>query len=173
MNKIICGDFPKGNSSVRHFWLGLDDDGTIIDPTIRQFDEIIKTVYVGKVLCNNITRQFIQIESPIEEWFRPQYNLWAEPLIDRQPRTYSERPKGFEDRINFLNIKTATVLYNYIEKAQLKERIIETKKFKCYFSPIFKFLNDKANSDINFIDSLKDLMPEGFNLLLSKAQNNN
>ena len=43
--------------------------------------------------------------------------------------------------------------------------------FKCdlYYSPIFKFLKDKSESDNNFIFNLKNEMPQAFNLLLSKA----
>lgn len=168
-NSLTCGDY----GAIRHFWLTLDSEGTILDPTIRQFNKKIGPVYIGKLTENTTTEKFIPIKASINEWFKPQYSIWAEPLIDKQPRTCNDRPEGFEERMNLMNIRTATVLNNYIETMPLKSEIIKTNKYKYYFSPIFKFLKDKSNADENFINSMQILMPKNFNLLVSNALDNN
>lgn len=171
-NSISCGDAPKNNTTVTHVWLTLDNEGTILDPTIRQFDPNMESTYIGKLTENELTKKYVPEKRTFNEWFYYSYGVWAEPLVDKQPRTF-QRPSGFEDKMNLLNLKTATILYGHIEKMLSKDQFIQTKKCNLYFSPIFKFLKDKSNTDKKFIDALTAWMPKDFQLLLSKALNNN
>ncbi len=166
-NAISCGDAPKNNTTVTHVWLTLDNEGTILDPTIRQFDSTMESIYIGKLEENKVTKKYIPINASYQEWFVTTYNNWAEPLIGKQPRT--SREPGFENKMNLINIKTATVLYSYISKMETKNQIMSSFKCYRYFSPIFKFLKDKSETDNKFILNLKDEMPKNFNLLLSIA----
>lgn len=171
-NTITCGNSPKNNGIVSHIWLTLDNEGTILDPTIRQFDYNMESVYLGKLTENEVTKKYIPEKRLYEELFKSTYGIWKEPLIDKQPRTYI-RPEGFEDKMNLLNIRTASVLYDYIEKIPSNEVFIQKNKCKKYFSPIFTFLRDKLYSDKAFVDKLKNSMPNSFEALLSKALNTN
>jgi hypothetical protein len=166
-NSISCGDAPKNNSFVNHCWITLDNEETIIDPTIRQFDSNMESTYIGKLEENKVTKKYIPINAHYQEWFVTAYNNWAEPLIGKQPRTYRE--PGFENKMNLINIKTAIVLYSYISKMETKNQIMSSFKCYRYFSPIFKFIKDKSETDSKFILNLKDEMPKNFDLLLSIA----
>lgn len=167
-NTISCGVVPKNNSTVTHFWLTLDNDGTILDPTIRQFDPNMESTYIGKLTENEVTKMYVPEKRTFEEWFDSSYVVWTEPLIDKKPRTFQRQP-GFEDKLNILNIKTATVLYSFISKMEANNQIMSSFKCQLYYSPIFKFLKDKSETDKYFIIKLKDEMPKDFNLLLSIA----
>jgi hypothetical protein len=171
-NSICCGDAPKNNGTVTHCWLTLFNEDTILDPTIRQFDPSMESTYIGKLTESEVTKKYVPVKTSFQEWFVTSYNIWTEPLIDKRPRTI-ERAPGFEDKMNLLNIKTATILYAHIEKMSSKDQFMRLFKCERYFSPIFNFLKDKSSADKKIFDSLTELMPKDFNLLLSKALNNN
>jgi hypothetical protein len=54
-NTISCSEVPKNNSTLTHVWLTLDNEDTILDPTIRQFDPNMESTYIGKLSENEIT----------------------------------------------------------------------------------------------------------------------
>lgn len=164
-NRICCGDYPLNAGLVTHVWLEIDDEGTILDPTIRQFDATMEATYIGKLSDNTVTSKYLSDKRTFQQWFKSSYDVWTEPLIDKRPRIY-ERPVGFEERMNLFNVKSASVLYNYIDKIPQKELFMQRNKSKDYFYPIIKFLREKSNADENFLDSVSKLMPEEFNLLL-------
>jgi hypothetical protein len=171
-NSISCGEAPNNNIIVNHCWLTLDDEETILDPTIRQFDSNIESTYIGKLIANEVTKKYVPVKTSYQEWFDTAYNIWAEPFIDKQPRTFQREP-GYEDKMNKLNIKTATILYSYILEMASKDQFMSSFKCERYFSPILTFLKDKLNTDKNYIYSMTEDMPEGFNLLLLRAFKNN
>lgn len=141
-NAISYGNASRNNCLVDHCWLTIDTEGTILDPTIRQFDLSMESTYIGKLDENDITKKYQPINLPFQEWFVNAYNIWAEPLINKQPRTI-RRESGFENKMNLFNIKTATILNSYISKMENKEQIMSSFKCQRYFSPIFKFINEK------------------------------
>ena len=168
---IICGTVPKNNSNVSHIWLAIDQEGTILDPTIRQFDHNKEAVYLGKLEESEVTKKFKPGQESFKEWFPSTYEIWTEPLVDKQPRF--PRPAGFEDKMNVMNIRTAAVLYAHIDKMPLKEEFIQGNKCQYYFSPIFKFLREKSNTNKAFVDQLSNSMPNGFIALLFRVLNAN
>ena len=171
-HSIICGTTSKNDSLVAHIWLYVNQEGTIIDPTIRQFDHTMEAVYVGKLEENEITKQFKPGQDSFNEWFPNAYEIWTEPLVDKNPRTFT-RPAGFEDKMNLINIRTASVLYSHIDIMPLKEEFMQENKCNNYFSPIFKFLREKSSTDKAFVDQLSKSMPYGFDALLLRALNTN
>ena len=170
-NSISCGNAPRNNSIVNHFWLTIDHEGTILDPTIQQFDPTMESIYVEKINENEVTRKYVPIASTYQDWFMSAYNICAEPLINKQPRTFRKDP-AFERKMNLINIKTATVLYAYISKMESINQTMASIKCTQYFSPIFTFLKNKSETDSNFIVNLKNEMPQDFTLLLSRALSN-
>lgn len=167
-NSISCGDAPRNKSVVNHCWITLDHEGTIIDPTIRQFDPNMESTYVGKLDDNKVTKKYVPINASDQELILSTYKIWAEPLINKQPRTIIREPE-FEHKMIYANIKTATVLYSYISTMACADQIMSSFKCNRYYSPIFKFLKEKSKSDNHFILNLKNEMPLAFDLLLSKA----
>ena len=167
-NTISCGYAYRNNSLVNHCWITLNNEGIIIDPTIRQFDSNIESIYIGKINDNEVTKKYVPFNVTYQEWFVNTHKIWAEPLINKQPRTFIREPE-FENKMILSNIKTATILYSYILKMESTAQIMSSFKCDLYYSPIFKFLKDKSESDNNFIFNLKNEMPQAFNLLLSKA----
>jgi hypothetical protein len=167
-NSISYGVASRNNSLVNHCWLTLDSEGTILDPTIRQFDLNMESTYIGKLDENDITKYFEPINEPVQDCFDAAYNIWAEPLINKQPRTI-RRESGFEFKMNLFNVKTAAILNSYISKMENRDQIMSSFKCQRYFSPIFKFLNEKSNSHDTFISNLKQEVPKEFNLLVSRA----
>ena len=170
-NSISCGEAHRNKSIINHFWLEIDNVGTILDPTIRQFDPNMESTYIGKLNENDVTKKYVPLNTSYQEWFVTTYNIWAEPLINKQPRTFKREPE-FEDKMNLLNIKTATILYSYISKMESIDQIMSSVKCHRYYSPIFKFLKDKSNTDYEYILTLKKEIPQDFNLLLSRALRN-
>ena len=162
-NSITCGDAPRNYNLVNHCWITLDNEGKILDPNME-------STYIGKLDENTVTKKYVPINASYQEWFMTTYNNWAEPLINKQQRTF--RDPSFENKMNLINIKTATVLYSFISKLETKNQIMSSFKCHRYYSPIFSFLKDKSKSDSNFILNLKNEMPKDFNLLLSKALGN-
>ncbi len=170
-HSISCGDYSPNDKSTPHIWLTLDDDVTILDPTIRQFDASVDSVYIGKLTENEVTKYYVPGNGTFKEQFDHLYHTWTAPLLNTQPRT--PRPKGFEEKMNLLNVKTASILYRYINTTTNSDDFIRTNKCRRYFSPIFKFLQDKHNANSLFIDSITKLMPHDFNVFSSKALSSN
>ena len=168
---ISCGEASKNSSIVTHCWLTLDHEGLIIDPTIRQFDPTMESTYIGKLSANAITKKYVPLKTSYQDWFASVYNIWAEPLIDKQPRTFKREP-AFEDKMNMINIKTATILYSYILKMTAKNECMSLSKCERYFSPIFKFLQDKSKIDKKYMLTLTEKMPKDFHLLFARALQN-
>jgi len=164
---IRSGKSPKNGQIVDHIWLTLDNEGTILDPTIRQFDESMDSVYLGKLTENTVTRKYIPDNTKFIDWFESSYHSWTAPLVNEQYRT--QRPVGFEERTNLFNVKAACILYGHIEEAMLLEEFLKAKKCQHYFLPIFKFLRHKFEADSRFIASLKKSMPGNFESFLERA----
>lgn len=159
---ISCGDYSLNSKNTPHVWLTLDNEGIILDPTIRQFDMSLESVYIGK-----LTENYVPVAGTFKEWFDNSYQTWTAPLLNTLPRT--PRTEGFEEITNLQNIKTASILYKYLGALGNSDEFIKNSKCKFYFTPIFKFLQDKINSDNSYINMLHSSMPKDFEILLSKA----
>lgn len=48
-HEIAFGKAQKVHAEISHFWIILDKNGTILDPTIRQFNSNEVKVYLGKI----------------------------------------------------------------------------------------------------------------------------
>lgn len=148
-----------------HYWLNLDEyKGIILDPTIRQFEENIEPVYIGK-----ITHNYTLDIHPFNAWFSVTYNIWEKPLLDTH--NIIPLPPEIKQKAILYNLKAAIVLNNEIEQMATgsKEKFMQWDLVMDYFSAINTFLINKLKNDVNFINDLKSVLSEGFNNLLSKA----
>ncbi len=164
-NTISLGSAFKNGVIVSHCWLTLDNEGTILDPTIRQFNPNMASTYIGKLNENEITRNYISISPTTQNRFEDVYELWAEPLIDKQPRTLKREPI-FEAQMNTKNVITASVLYACILQFTSHQNILNSDKCVRYFSPIKRCIQEKYKSDKTSFEVLKAKMPQEFDLFL-------
>jgi hypothetical protein len=182
-HKITSGKSPKNDRYIDHFWITLlDNEDTIVDPTIRQFDpahqqkdlEIenyigrLDRVYIGHRDQNPVTEKFIQDGLELDDWFEGSYGSWTAPIINDDPyrRTL---PKYYEDWTNLMNVKAASLLYYYIIKNASADQFMMNKKCVYYFDPIFCFLKRKCQADQPYLDKLLKTQSKNFAHLLNRA----
>lgn len=183
-HKISSGKSPKNGRYVDHFWITLlDNENTIVDPTIRQFDPVNKKiidnleiesyvgrvdrVYIGKREQNPISEKFEPDGLELKDWFENSYGSWTGPIIGGPYRR--TLPEFYEDWTNLINVKAASVLYNYITERPLVSQFMMKKKCLCYFKPIFYFLKHKSQTDRPYIDALLKTQTKDFESLLNRA----
>lgn len=167
-SKLIAGKVPKSipedvNFKFDHFWLQIDKDGTMLDPTIKQFSGDDKMpIYLGKLDENVITKSYIVSEIPTKDWFQNVYDAWRTPFIDS---TYP--CNDFTKRSIAYQIKLATILHSEMNRLPNPDENIN-RYYQDYFSPIFIFLrNWKNGNSLIKIDS--DKIHPNFDKMLAEA----
>lgn len=147
---------PGKYENLDHFWLTLDDNVTILDPTFRQFETNWIGAYCDHPNKNEITKKYIAEEL---EWqplaLENAYDDWKKQLANTQEEL---------SRIREMNVITAYVLDKEINKPldQLPENS------KDYFRQISLFLQNKLHNDKGFIERLKQTKPRDFISFLEK-----
>jgi hypothetical protein len=101
--------------NLSHFWISLDTENTMIDPTARQFDSSKPYVFVGSLPSN-----YSAYMQPFEPIFQDAYDTWIEAIDKR-----------------ILNIchKAAKILSNDIKKRPFEKEISADELTK-YFGHI-------------------------------------
>jgi hypothetical protein len=114
-NSMTCGKFIDGRS---HYWLTLiDEEKTIIDPTITQFD-----VYKDKseVFIGKKPEEFTVTTG---EWFNESYKKWSTPLLNDGLIYPSLPDKNLSPKIDLklyvgVNLRAAIILNEEIEQME-------------------------------------------------------
>ena len=110
-----CIDFvdkTKNNIEISHFWITLDNNGTILDPTIKQFNPNELPVYFGNIQENATTSKYIKNENIGDQAFAQTYELWAAPMF--QDKSIRQLPPNLENKFISFNVATAYVLMSSI-----------------------------------------------------------
>lgn len=148
---------------VSHFWLQIDGEGTMLDPTIRQFDENEEPIYIGKLTENKVTKKYKLLHYHPEIWFPKTYRDWKTPLDDLS----FPRDGVFEQRSIVFTLKLATILHKEIKMMPSPDNFIN-HYFELYFTPIYIFLHHWQADKKDFVN-LKEKLPNDFDDLLSDA----
>ncbi len=133
-HEITIGKSRKNNIEVSHFWITFDNNGIILDPAIKQFNQNESSVYLGDIQKNETTNRYIKIENNGDEIFPNIYKLWADLLYQHKHRI--PLPIDLEKKLITLNVTASQVLFYYINKLALKEMLLKSKYGLSYFKPI-------------------------------------
>jgi hypothetical protein len=133
-HEITIGKSRKNNIEVSHFWITFDNNGIILDPAIKQFNQNESSVYLGDIQKNETTNRYIKIENKWDEIFPNIYELWANLLYQHKHRI--ALPIELEKKLITLNVAASQVLFYYIDKLGLKEMLLKSKYGMSYFKPI-------------------------------------
>ena len=133
-HEITIGKSRKNNIELSHFWITFDNNGIILDPTIKQFNQNESSVYLGDIQKNETTNRYIKIENKGDENFPNIYELWANLLYQHKHRI--PLPIDLEKKLITLNVAASQVLFYYINKLGLKEMLLKSKYGLSYFKPI-------------------------------------
>ena len=143
--KIIFGKSPINHIEVSHYWITLDKNGTILDPTIRQFNSNEENVYLGNRFENETTKRYQINEGNVDDEFSQTYHSWAELLFQHEHRM--PRTQDFEKRLITFNVATAQVLFKYLLKYGLLEKLKTSYYGLSYFRPISFILKENYPID--------------------------
>jgi hypothetical protein len=146
-HEITIGKSRKNNIEVSHFWITFDNNGIILDPTIKQFNQNESSVYLGNIQKNETTNRYINIENKGDESFPNIYELWANLLYQHKHRI--PLPIELEKKLITLNVAASQVLFYYIDKLGLKETLLKSKYGLSYFKPISFVFNQN-----NLVDEI-------------------
>lgn len=133
-HEISFGKSPKDQIEISHFWLTFDNNGTILDPTIQQFNSNEAKVFLGKRLDNEITKRYHINEEDVNDQFTQTYHSWAELLFQHDHRR--PLPLDLEIRLITFNASAAQVLLKYLMKYGLIEKLKNSDYGLSYFRPI-------------------------------------
>ena len=86
-SRLKTGKVPKEmphdpNFKVDHYLLQIDSDGTILDPTIQQFNKDVEPIYIGKPIDSEVTNKYKLCDLPINSWFQQTYDSWRKTYDD-------------------------------------------------------------------------------------------
>lgn len=167
-SQIRTGKVPKiladGISiDVDHFWLQIDKEGTILDPTIQQFKEDQEPIFIGMIQDNEVTEKYKPCDLPSYLWFPEVYRDWKTPFVDP---TYPLEVDTVKRNIKY-TIRLATILNAEIKKMSLQDDFID-RHLKLYLRPIYIFLYNWHTGKINF-ELVNEKIPYEFANLLSDA----
>lgn len=156
---IVTGNY-KGNI---HYWLSIDGTETIIDPTIKQFDETKPQVFVGTNLNGDYFGDKVDDYSSATYW---SYRAFINSSIDDEHLLV---PPNY-DKSTALKIllKAATLIYVETEYMNLKKEFVLSEPAKVYLDQIDEILVTSKNEEL--INSLIPTLPKEFEYLLAKAQ---
>lgn len=144
-HEITIGKSRKNNIELSHFWITFDNNGIILDPTIKQFNQNESSVYLGDIQKNETTNRYIKIENKGDEIFPNIYELWANLLYQHKHRI--PLPIDLEKKLITLNVAASQVLFYYINKLGLKEMLLKSKYGLSYFKPISFVFNQNNLAD--------------------------
>jgi len=57
-HEITFGKAKQKHIELSHFWISLDGNGTILDTTIKQFNQNESTVFLGDIRENETTQKY-------------------------------------------------------------------------------------------------------------------
>lgn len=143
--ELTFGTSKKQNVEVSHFWITLTVNGTILDPTIKQFNHNESSVYLGDIQKNETTKGYKIIEITREEKFSKTYDKWAELLFqDNKRRLLSV---DLEKKLITINVAASQVLFFYLVKYDLKENLLKSNYGLSSFKPISHILQQDNITD--------------------------
>lgn len=153
-HEITYGKTFKKHVQISHFWITFKNDGTILDPTIRQFNQNESSVYYGEINKNETSKKYEIIQNTSDNDFHQTYDSWAEPLFQVKHRR--PLPLDLENKLISFNVAAANVLYSHIEKYKLEERLLISEYGLKYFKPInfilrYNYPIDTTNFGLNHI----------------------
>jgi len=153
---LVQGYYKHGKKI--HYWLILDDNKTIIDPTIKQFAPEQAQVIIGEYSDN------YQNEHKLETLDTPIYR-WQLPFKDNLNEMDKNSIEGIDAKAELIIILRAAI-FLYTE---LEERILEqdlTEKEITYFYQIGEILTTFKSKQL--VKELRPLLPNKFERLLEK-----
>ena len=146
-HELTFGKSIKNNMEVSHFWITLDHNETILDPTIKEFNPNELPVYLGHIQENETTCKYIKIEDIGDQVFSQTYELWAEPLLQNKPLMHL--PEALENKLISFNVAAAYVLMSYIHKLGLNQKLLNSGYAVSYFKPISAVLKNNYPIDLS------------------------
>jgi hypothetical protein len=158
-HELTFGKSLKNNMEISHFWITMDNNETILDPTIKQFNPNELPVYFGNIQENETTSKYIKIENIGDQEFSQTYGLWAEPLLQNKP--LKQLPPGLENKLISFNVAAAYVLMSHIHKLDLKEKLLNSGYALSYFKPISAVLRNNYTIDLSQFDLNYSLLKYG------------
>lgn len=123
-NNSLSGGTYQNTS---HYWLSLeDDDKTIVDPTIRQFNNNEPSVFIGeKPKDYPDGSKYVFAES---------YQCWLNGLLGKRSRL----PEGFVEKLISVNLKALSILITETDPQIFSSHL----QFKMYYDGILKALHN-------------------------------
>jgi len=144
-HEITFGTAKKHNVEVSHFWITLNVNGIILDPTIKQFNHNESCVYLGDIQKNETTKRYKIIDITQDEAFPKTYDKWAELLFQDNKRR--SLPVALEKNLITINVAASQVLFFYLDKYGLKEILLKSTFGLSYFKPISFILHQDNLTD--------------------------
>lgn len=144
-HEFTFGKAMKGHVQLSHFWITLDKNGTILDPTIRQFNPAETMVYLGDILANETTKRYEKIDYTGSDVFSNTYASWAAPLLQIPNRR--QLPFELEQRLISFNVAAAHVLISNVIKFGLEKKILTSQYGLYYLKPVRSILEKKYPID--------------------------
>jgi hypothetical protein len=122
-NNSLSGGTYQNTS---HYWLDLDDeDKTIVDPTIRQFNKDAPFLFIGKKPTDYPDDSNYNFDEP--------YQCWLDGLLGRRPGL----PEGFVEKLISINLKALSILITETDPQIFSSHL----QFKMYYDGILKALH--------------------------------
>jgi len=146
-HELTFGKSIKNNIEISHFWITLDNNVTILDPTIKQFNPNELPVYLGQIQENETTSKYIKNKNIGDQAFAQTYELWAAPMF--QDKAIRQLPPNLENKFISFNVATAYVLMSYIHKLDLKNKLLNCSDALSYFKPISAALINNYPIDVS------------------------
>lgn len=144
-HEFTFGKAMKGHMQLSHFWITLDEKGTILNPTIRQFNPAETKVYFGDILANETTKRYEKLEPDGDDLFYNTYASWADPLLQIPHRR--QIPFDLEQRLISFNVAASHVLISHVIKMGLEEKLLTSQYGLYYFKPVSSILKYKYPID--------------------------
>lgn len=161
--KIVLGTYKEQG----HYWLELED-GTIVDPTIQQFEPDFLGVYFDAVKNEN----FKSNKTPFRE--NQVLETWRERLMndgkrENPPQKLPNDPPEKEFDIENLlrvNLMAASIIYGGIVKKNNSQKALHLER---YLTQIKEILTENWIKNKTILENLKIELPSEYSILLAEA----
>ncbi|MBK7128269.1 MAG: hypothetical protein IPM74_12410 [Crocinitomicaceae bacterium] len=167
--EIRSGTFPKllkdgSVFNVAHFWLQVDQEGTVLDATYNQFNDQPSDggVYLGRLEDHELTQKYKVYPEKYEDWFPEVWSVWSMPYEDT---TYPI--KGDIERSLTYSLKIATRLLEELIKLNVQDDFLD-EQFGLFFKPVYTLLHHVRTGKINF-KLVETEMTSGFENLMHRS----
>lgn len=167
--ELRSGTFPKPLKdgsifNISHFWLEVDQEGTVLDATYNQFNDQPNYggVYLGKIEDHEFTKKYYVYHGKYEDWFPEVWRLWATPYEDNTYPITGEIERSLK-----YTLKIATRLHDELINLNVQDDFLN-EQFGLFFKPVYTFLHHVRTEKNNFKLVVNE-MPSGFENLMHRS----